>query len=508
MQKLPQRREPMEKKENEEPTYLEEKMQAIEKAEAGDEVRPRKAFVGILVAFALLFFFHFGPPISGLKPQAQSTLGVFLWFIACMVTDALPGAMVGLGTPLLLVILAGLKPPAAFKAFNTDIFFLGAGAFVIAGIMMGTPLGKRIALTIVTKMRSNRVTRILVGLGLADVAVGGVMPTVSESALFLPVAKSIGQLMKGKEHLPEVKRINTALLLQTPGLTPLFTGTLILTSHFPNIILAGALKEAAGIEINWAKWFWLNLPLWGLLPIMFIYVYSYFRLWKQEIPGAEVEIPKMKAELGKITWPEVYGLLCVGLGLILWITEDLHKIQSGMTALIVAALLFMPWGKIQFKNVNKHVMWDTLMLLGGSISLGLVLYDVGVVKWLADMIVGPLKAWKLPPLLMLFILVFAMHIPRAGVVSAVAMGAAFVPLTIGMAKTLGVNVLPFTLVTINCLSYAFFLPISITAFLIAWAASGASGWTAIRFGAPLTIIANVYVILVQTAWLALIGYKL
>jgi solute carrier family 13 (sodium-dependent dicarboxylate transporter), member 2/3/5 len=490
-------------------SYLEGKMKEIEKVEEGDDNQTGKKIIGLIVAFLLLGFFHFSPPFAGLKPQAQSVLGVFIWFIVVMVSDALPGGIVGLATPLLLVLAGGQKIPAAFKAFTSGVFFLGAGAFVIAGIMMGTPLGKRIALTIVTKLKSNRVTRILLGLGIADVAVGGVMPTVSESALFLPVAKSIGNLMRGREHLPEAKRINTALLLQTPGLTPLFTGTLILTSHFPNIILAGALKDAAGIEITWAKWFWLNLPLWGLLPIMFIYVYWYFKLWKLEIPGAAEEIPKMKAELGKISWPEIWGLICVGIGLFLWITENvIHKIDSGMTALIVAALLFMPWGGIKFKNVNKNVMWDTLMLLGGSISLGLVLYDVGVVKWLADIIVGPLKGWNLSPIPMLFVLVFAMHIARAGVVSAVAMGAAFVPLTIGMAKTLGVNVLPFTLVTINCLSYAFFLPISITAFLIAWAASGASGWTAVRFGAPLTVIANVYVILVQTAWLSLIGYKL
>jgi len=497
----------LDKKEICEETFLEEKMKAIDEAEEGGG-RPKKAFIGIIVAFAILFLFHFGPAIPGLRPTAQSTLGVFLWFIACMVTDALPGAIVGLAAPLLLVTLAGVKIPAAFKAFTSDVFFLGGGAFIIAGIMMGTPLGRRIALTIVTKMKSSRVTRILLGLGVADIAVGGVMPTVSESALFLPVAKSIGQLMKGKEHLPEVQRINTALLLQTPGLTPLFTGTLILTSHFPNIILAGALKESEGIYISWAKWFWLNLPLWGLLPIMFFYVFWYFKLWKLEIPGAEVEIPKMKKELGKITWPEMWGLICVGLGLLLWITEEFHKIQSGMTALIVATLLFMPWGKISFKNVNKNVLWDTLMLLGGSISIGLVLYDVGVVQWLSDLILGPVKSLKLSPIAMLFVLVFAMHIPRAGVVSAVAMGSAFVPLTIGMAKSLGVNVLPFTLVTINCLSYAFFLPISITAFLIAWCASGASGWTAVRFGAILSIIANAYVILVQSAWLALIGYKL
>jgi solute carrier family 13 (sodium-dependent dicarboxylate transporter), member 2/3/5 len=490
-------------------SYLEGKLKEIERVEEGEDNQTRKKIIGLVIAFLLLACFHYSAPFTGLKPQAQSVLGVFIWFIVIMVSDALPGGIVGLATPLLLVLAGGQKIPAAFKAFTSDVFFLGAGAFVIAGIMMGTPLGKRIALTIVTKLKSNRVTRILFGLGVADVAVGGVMPTVSESALFLPVAKSIGNLMRGREHLPEAKRINTALLLQTPGLTPLFTGTLILTSHFPNIILAGALKSAAGIEITWAKWFWLNLPLWGLLPIMFIYVYWYFELWNLEIPGAAEEIPKMRAELGKITWPEIWGLICVGIGLFLWISEkSLHNIDSGMTALIVASLLFMPWGGIKFKNVNKNVMWDTLMLLGGSISLGLVLYDVGVVKWLADMIVGPLKGWNLSPIPMLFVLVFAMHIARAGVVSAVAMGAAFVPLTIGMAKTLGVNVLPFTLVTINCLSYAFFLPISITAFLIAWAASGASGWTAVRFGAPLTVIANVYVILVQTAWLALIGYKL
>lgn len=487
---------------------LDERFTAIEEAESEEAGKPQKALIGLIIAFALLFLIHFAPTLPGLKPASQSVLAVFVWFITVMVTDALPKAIVGLAAPLLVVLLAGVRPANAFRAFSTDIFFLGAGAFVIAGIMMGTPLGRRIALTIVTLMRSNRVTRIQVGLGAADVAVGSVLPTVSETALFLPVTKAIGTLMRGKEHLPEVKRINTAMLLQTPGLTPLFTGTLILTSHFPNIMLAGQLKESAGIYISWVDWFWLNLPLWGLLPIMFWYVFSYFKLWKLEIPGAEVEIPKLRNELGPITWGEIWGLICIATGLLLWITEGYHKIQSGMVALITASLLFMPWGGIDFKKVNPHIMWDTLILLGGAISLGTVLYDVGTVTWLAKIIVEPVKGLGLPTLVMMFVLVFAMHIARAGIVSAVAMGAAFIPLLVAMAKTLDLSVLPFTLVLTNCLSYAFFLPISITAFLIAWGASGASGWTAIKFGTGLSIIANVYVLVVQTAWLALIGYPL
>lgn len=491
-----------------EETYLEEKMKAIEEAEEKEVAKPKKAIIGLILAFAILFALHFGPALPGLRPTSQSVLGVFLWFITIMITDALPKAIVGFASPMLVVLFAGIKPGVAFKAFSTDIFFLAGGAFVIAGIMMGTPLGRRIALKIVTMMKSNSVTKIQGGLGLADIAVGSVLPTVSETALFLPVTKAIGTLMKGKEHLPEVKRINTALLLQTPGLTPLFTGVLILTSHFPNIILANQLKEAEGIYISWIDWFWLNLPLWGLIPIMFWYVFTYFKLWKLNIPGAEVEIPKMKQELGKMTWSETWALICIGIGLILWITEKMHGIKSGMVALITASLLFMPWGKVDFGKVNKHIMWDTWVLLGGAISLGTILYDVGTVNWLSSLIVEPVKDLGLPTMVLMFVLAAALHIARAGIVSAVAMGAAFIPLLIGMAKTLNLGVLPFSLVLTNCLSYAFFLPISITAFLIAWGASGASGWTAVRFGAILSIIANVYVLVVQTAWLALIGYPL
>jgi di/tricarboxylate transporter len=149
-----------------------------------------------------------------------------------------------------------------------------------------------------------------------------------------------------------------------------------------------------------------------------------------------------------------------------------------------------------------------LILLGGAISLGTALYKSGAVSWLSGIIVEPIRSLHLPVVVIFIILAFGLHIARAGIVSAVAAGAAFVPLVAGLATALGYNVLPFSVVIINCLSYAFFLPFSITAFLIAWSASGTSSWEAIKFGAPLSIIANLYVILVQPVWLSLIGYPL
>ena len=458
--------------------------------------------MGLLAAFAILLGLHYGPAIPGLTPEGQTVLGVFLWFILCMVTGALPKAMVGLASPLLLVIFTRTKIPVAFKAFNTDIFFLAAGAFAIAAVMMGTPLGKRITCSVASAMRSNRVTRVLLGLMLAEMATQPFLPVVNESALFLPMCKGISSLTEGKEHLPEVKRINTAVMYLIAGLVPLFIGPLMLTSAFPNLILTAYLKATQHITISWGRWFWLNLPLWGLLPIVYLYVIRYFKLKNLDIPGLEAGMAATKKELGRITWPEIWTLICLAVGMTFWIGG---WIKPGMTAILAASLMFVPWSGIKYDDINKYMLWDVLMLLGGAISLGMALYSAGTVTWVAHGVLIPFHHTSLPILAVLFLLIFSFHIPRAGIVSAVAAGAAFVPLAVGLASALHVHVLPFSLVVINCMQYAFFLPISITAFLIAWSASGTSGWDAVKFGAPLTIIANVYVILVQPVWLKLIG---
>jgi anion transporter len=466
---------------------------------------PWRATGGLVLAFVLLFAIAFGPAIPGLSQTGQRVLGVFSWFVACMVADALPMALVGLTSPLLLVIVAHMKIPDAFNAFNKDIFFLATGAFLLAAVMMGTPLGKRIAFVIASTTRSSKVTRILLGLTAAQLVTHPVIPVVNETALFLPVCKGVTSFMDGKEHLPEARRINTAILYLIAGLMPLFIGPLILTSHFPNMILVAYLKSAQHIDVSWGQWFLLNLPPWGLLPVVFAYVVWYFKLTGLELPGAEAGLAKMRDDLGRITWPEVWALLCLAVGMVLWIGGWL---QPGMTALLAGFLMLVPWSGIRFSEINRHMLWDVLMLLGGAISLSTALYNSGVVTWLAHFVAAPIQSAHLPMLVVLVVLVFAFHVPRAGIVSAVAAGAAFVPLVAGIAQALHYNVLPFTLVVINSLSYAFFLPISITAFLIAWGASGTSTWEAIKFGAPLSVIANLYVILVQPLWLTVIGYPM
>jgi len=470
-----------------------------------------KQFWGLIAGFSIMFLFHFGPALPGLKPEAQSTLGVFFWFMIIMICNSLHKFVVGLLAPGFVVMLGKFKIPDAFSAFSSDAFFLTAGAFAFAAIMMGTPLGKRIAITITDLFRSVKVTRIFFGLSAADFTISGFLPTVAETGLLLPLAKGFSSLMSNKEHLPETQRINKGLFLLICGLMPLFTSMIILTAHFPNILMAGMLEEAIKIKVTWMDWLILNIPLWGLIPVAFFYTVWYFKLWNVEIPGAADELPKMKAELGPTTWSEKWALGSLIICVFLWITEKtLHNFSTGMVALLLVLLVFLPFSRIKYSQIGPHIMWDTWILLGGAISMGTALHKSGAVQWMVDLALAPMgdTIIALPPIIILIIVVIATQIARAGIVSAAAMGAMFIPLCITLAPELGFNILPFTMIVVNCLSYSFFLPMSITAFFIAWGAVDMSMGEVMKFGAPLSLICNIYTILTMSMWLPLMGYPL
>ena len=461
------------------------------------------------VAFGFVAIAHWGPLLPGLHRSGQTILGVFVWFILCTAANVFPGIAVGVGAPMLVVVLNHAKLPAAFNAFNGNVFFLAFGAFVIAAVMMATPLGKRVALGITGLLHSSKVDRILGGAMGATVFLHAVLPTVSETALFLPVAQGLTDLPHASDDTEAHERSRIAIIMTVAGLTPLFAGALFLTGAFPNLMLTAVLAHTSGIHISWFTWFVYNLPLWGLIPVLFFIVRRWFHLGNLELADATIALPQMRKNLGPMGRDEKWAVFCVTSGFVLWVTGPLTHLSTGMVALMVVVALFAPWGELDIATVGKHVMWDVWVLLGGAISMGNLLYSSGVVKWLAQFLIAPILASGIrQPVIILLIVVFGLHIARAGIVSAVATGAAFIPLTIGLAKALGMSVLPFSLIVTNALGYAVFLPISITAVLIAFSASGMRWSQMIKLGAVLSVVANLYVVLVQSSWLDLIGLPL
>lgn len=470
---------------------------------------PRKELIGLLLGFGLMFAARFAPQLPGLEREGQVVLGVFLWFVICLATEALPQAVVGIGAPLFAVLLGGLPVEESFGAFSSDTFFLAFGAFVLVAAMIGTGLGKRIALGVAAGVRSSRASRILAALMGAGTALHAVLPTVAETALFLPISRCIGEMSDGAPRSPRLERANAATILTITGLVPLFAGVFFLTAGVPNLVLTGLLSRSLGIEVTWVDWLVYNLPLWGLIPILFFVVRRWFRMSGVEIPDAATRLPQMRTELGPVGRAERWTMATVVIGFALWTTEPLHGISTGMVAVIMALVLLAPWTGISFAAHGKHMMWQVLFLIGGAISIGDLLFDSGAVTWLAQFLLGPVTSSGITnPILLMLILVFALHVARAGVLSGGAMAAAFVPLAVALAGALQMNVLPFSLILVNALNFAVFVPISAVAILIAFEASGLKWGEMVRLGALISVIANLYLVVTQTLWLDLLGFPL
>jgi anion transporter len=468
-----------------------------------------KEVIGLLIAFALMFAARFAPVLPGLDPKGQVVLGVFLWFIVALATEALPQAVVGVGAPMFVVVLGAAPVAKAYSAFAGDVFFLAFGAFVLVAAMIGTGLGKRIALGIAAGVRSSKASRILGALMGAGTGLHAVLPTVSETALFLPISRCIGEMTADAPRSKALERANAATILTITGLVPLFAGVFFLTAGVPNLVLTGLLHKSFGIDVTWVQWLVFNLPLWGLIPILFFIVRRWFRLKDVEIPDAETRLPRMRTELGPIGRAEKWTLAAIVVAFVLWTTEPLHHISTGMVSVIMALVLLAPWTGISFAEHGKHMMWQVLFLIGGAISMGDLLYSSGAVTWLAKFLVEPITNSGITnPILLLLILAFALHIARAGVLSGGAMAAAFVPLILALAGPLHFSVLPFSLILVNALNFAVFVPISAVAILIAFEASGIKWGEMIRLGALISVVANVYLILVQSLWLDVLGYPL
>jgi len=465
--------------------------------------------VALVVATGILLALHLGPALPGLKPQAQTILGVFLWFIILLATEAVPQIIVGVGAPLLVVLLNGAPVDAAFNAFNSDVFFLILSAFILVAVMIGVGLGKRVAFGVVHLVRSTRATRIMGAMTVAGTLLHAILPTVSETALFLPISRCLGELSEGQETPPELKRANQAMILMVTGLVPLFAGVFFLTAGVPNLVLAALLDQSSGIKVNWLDWFVYNLPLWGLIPILFLLVRWWFKLGKVELPNATENLDRVRTELGPIKRNEIWVLVCIAVGFALWVTEPLHGISTGMAALVMIGMLFMPWGGLRFADHSNTVMWQLLFLIGGAISMGNLLFKSGAVIWLAQFAVTPIERSGIHNgIVVLFILALALHVARVGIISGAAMAAVFIPLIIGIAKQLGFNVLPFSLILTNALSFAVFVPISAVAVLIAVQAAELKWREMVLFGSLLSVVSNIYLILAQSAWMTLLGHPL
>jgi sodium-dependent dicarboxylate transporter 2/3/5 len=288
--------------------------------------------------------------------------------------------------------------------------------------------------------------------------------------MMLPIGVSIVALARSDDGAsqPQTAPFAVALMLSIAYACNIGgMGTLIGTP--PNALLAGFMNESYGIDIGFAQWMGIGLPVVAVgLPLTYVLLTRVlFQVDAEAIAGGADLVQRRLADLGAMTHPERMVAAVFSSVALLWMTRPLLETWvPGLTdagiAMAGGLILFVlpaDWRTDTFVldwESAEDLPWGVLLLFGGGLSLAQAIESTGLALWIGEAL-GVIGSW---PLLLVVVLVTTAIIGLTEITSNTATAAAFLPIMASVAVGIGEN--PFLLAVPVALaaSSAFMLPVA------------------------------------------------
>ncbi|MGE0454148.1 MAG: DASS family sodium-coupled anion symporter [Vicinamibacteria bacterium] len=406
---------------------------------------------------------------TGLEAPAHRLLAVTGLVMTWWVSEAIPLAVTALLAPTLAVLLGVAPARSAFAAFGDPVIFLFLGSFLIAEALSVHGLDRRIALAILSRESVARSPlRMRLAVGFVTAALSMWISNTATTAMMLPIVLGLLRAFEaaGSKEPPRGMLLILTVSASLGGLaTPVGTP--------PNLIGLGFLERVAGRSIDFLSFMAMGVPLaLALMGVLFVVVLKL-------VPPARATDLRAYVRQERAALPE-WGegqsacATAFGLAVFLWLLPGLTTLlgasapspllalagvlDESVVALLAAAVLFV-WPVGQGRALNwghaANIDWGTLMLFGGGLSLGKLMFDTGLAKTLGQAALratGVESLWGLTALVLLATIVLTETTSNAATVNMLA------PLVLSLAQELGVAQTPPLLAVCFGASMAFMFP--------------------------------------------------
>lgn len=444
------------------------------------------------VAFALVYWL-----CDGLTPQGRTLAAILAATAAMWISEVIPLPATALFGAALCVVLGVAPAKTVLAYFGDPIIFVFLGGFMIARAMSVHGLDRRIALYFLSipSVGSTR-AGMLAGIGIVTAVLSMWVSNTATAAMMLPIA--LGML--GAVHRMKEDGDSTAMNART---WPFATAMMLMVAYGasiggigtpvgspPNLIGIGLIKRSAGVEISFFQWMALCVPLliaMGAVLFVLLYWLHPDRSKGERIGGQRVlnYIRGERRKLGPWTWGQTHTLIAFGVAVLLWITPgllDLPGVNSiegakaastwfkahlpeSIVAIVAACLLFMLPTNLREGEFTlswheaQKIDWGTILLFGGGLALGSLMFDTGVAEAMGrgltrSLLGGEASVWTLTAIS----IVLAIFLSEA--TSNTAAANMVVPVVIAISQGAGVNPVPPALGAVLGASYGFMLPVS------------------------------------------------
>lgn len=408
------------------------------------------------------------PSPEGMSPMAWKTTAVAALMATWWITEAIPIAATSL-LPIVLFPLLGVATIGeATTPYANPLIFLFLGGFVIAIGMQTWNLHKRIALHIISYV-GVRPSRIVMGFIIASAFLSMWVSNTATALMMLPIALSVLQLAGREGGDPGHIRHFEIVLVLAIAYACNIGGMATLIGTPPNALFAGFMLENYGVEIGFARWMFVGLPLVVLLlPLMYLVLTKLvFPVRLKELPGGRALISQQMQEIGAITKPEKRVAMVFGITAFFWIFRPLFSgwfpelSDAGIAITAAVALFIIPSGTqpgkkiLEWQNM-KSMPWGILILFGGGLSLAMAINASGLAQYIG----GAVSGLSGVHVIFLILLVTLIIVFLTEITSNTAITSAFLPILASMAIGMGQNPMMYALPAALAASCAFMLPVA------------------------------------------------
>ncbi|WP_448128060.1 SLC13 family permease [Salinicola sp. NYA28a] len=441
------------------------------------------------------------PAPAGMEPAAWHCVGLALLLATWWATEAIPiPATSLLPIPLAPALgIADLKSTAASYANPTIFLFLGG--FLLGIAMQRWNLHRRIALRILNVV-GQKPKQQIAGFMLATGFISMWVSNTATAIMMLPIGMSVVSLFANADS-GEVKRYATALLLAI-AYSASIGGIATLIGTPPNAILAGYLSSEQNIELGFAQWMVVGLPVSIAMMVVAWWWLTRGGFKLQLDDGSGNVIGDELAKLGKLSPAEARVGIVFLLAALAWVTRPLLNdwgiewLSDTSIALLAGVALFLiPSGNERYRPLllwedAKDLPWGILLLFGGGLALASTISGSGLADWIANQ----LNVFGTLPLILLIGAIVLVIIFLTELTSNTATAAAFLPLLGALAMSLGVDPLLITVPAAIAASCAFMMPVATPPNAIVFATGHMKIQSMIRAGFFLNLTGTILVTLI------------
>jgi solute carrier family 13 (sodium-dependent dicarboxylate transporter), member 2/3/5 len=464
--------------------------------------RPIPILVTAIVALAMAL-----APIPGLSPKAHHTLVILVAAGGLWMTESLPVAITALFIPILGIALGVTDARGAFAGFGDPIVFLFFGTFLLTEAAGQHGLVVRLARSVLTSAAvRERPARLLWAIAFLGCGLSAWMNNTATTALLLPLAltaESFGS-----------RRLLVGILLMT-AYAPSLGGIATPVGTAPNLIGLRLLEQATGHRPSFAQWCAVFAPLALICTVL-------TSMWLRRGGGEAHSAGATATPLEARPWTHaertlvplfvVVVLLWIVPGILAgtplqgaaWLKSWQGRLPEPAVPVLGALALFLlpsgaPGGaRILDVTVLRRVDWSTLLLFGGGLSLGSMMFESGLARALGE---GIFAAMPVGGTYGIVLAATLMAVLVSEMTSNTASASLVVPVVLSLAQAAHVDPIKPTLAATVACSFGFMLPVSTPPNALVFA----TGRVRIREMVVFGLLLDLGGVLAVSAWVTLFG---